>query len=112
MKTTQNDAVLAALQNCKLGVLKEATANSSDQILRAIIQQHTLQGTQTLQGWVEDDLFIYKNEQRPLEVFAHFLHPSSGLLILINGYSTILQRTNSKGAAINIDIHTLNFLQR
>jgi hypothetical protein len=111
MRTYHNNSVLAALLKCKIGTIKEAEINSSDQILRTIIQHLRLQGNQHLQGWVQDDLFIYKNEQRPLEVFAHFLDPSSGLLITVNGCSTIYRR-DAGGAELCIDIHSLNYLQR
>lgn len=111
MRTNHNHNLLTTLLKCKLGTIKEADTNSSDQILRTIIQHLRLQGTQNLQGWVQDDLFIYKNEQRPLKVFAHFLHPSSGLLIMVNGSSTI-QRREPDGAELTIDIHSLNYLKR
>lgn len=102
---------LSSLIDCRLGTLKEADCKPSDPALRTIINRLRLNGSSILQGWVQDDQFIYKNEQRPLEVFAHFLHKRKKLLIVVNGIS-ILHARNQSGAELGIEIRSINCLRR
>jgi hypothetical protein len=103
--------ILNLLKNCRLGTLKEAVTNYPDPVLRTTIREFNLQDTNFLQAEVQDDQFIYKNEQRPMEVFAHFLTPDSGMLVVINGLSTIHSR-NGNAAQVTIEIQSVNSLIR
>lgn len=111
MSVSKKHSILAALKNCSLGTLKEAVSHYPDLVLRTIIKDFNLQDSNILQAEVQDDQFLCKNEQRPLEVFAHFLTPDSRMLVVINGRSTIHFR-NGKSALVNIEIQSVNSLQR
>jgi hypothetical protein len=111
MSVSKKHSILAALKNCSLGTLKEAVSHYPDLVLRTIIKDFNLQDSNILQAEVQDDQFLYKNEQRPLEVFAHFLTPGSRTLVVINGRSTIHAR-NGKSALVNIEIQSVYSLQR
>jgi hypothetical protein len=111
MSVSNKHSILSAIKKCRLGTLKEAVANYPDLVLRTIIKDFKLEHSNILQAEVQDDQFIYQNEQRPLEVFAHFLTPDSGTLVVINGLSTVHSRNNHT-ALINIKIQSVNSLQR
>ena len=111
MTVSKKHSILAALKNCRVGTLKEAVSHYPDLVLRTIIKDFNLQDSNILQAEVRDDQFLYINEQRPLEVFAHFITPDLKTLVVINGRSTIFSR-NSKSALVHIEIQSVNSLQR
>lgn len=104
-------AALAKLVACGIGTVKQADCKYSDHALRTVINRIQLQSNNLLHGWINDDQFIYNNEQRPLEVFAHFLHKESNMLIVVNGLSELVS-TENKEAQLAIQINTINCLHR
>ncbi len=111
MKNHLNHTLISSLLECKLGTIKEADCPSDDQSLRAVIENIRLNENAILSGWMLDDHFINKNEQGPIEVFAHFLNLPKNMLIVLNGISTITA-IHSQGALVGIKIISINALKR
>lgn len=106
-----NAALLATLIECQLGTVKQADCVDEDKTLRAVIQRIRLHGHTIIRGWMQDDTFINRNEQGPLEVFAHFFHQRKKMLIVLNGISTV-SAVYQQGADIGIEIRSVNTLRR
>jgi hypothetical protein len=106
-----NATLLATLLECQLGTVKQADCAAEDATVRAVIQRIRLHGPSVLNGWLQDDEFINRNEQGPLEVFAHFFHQRKNMLIVLNGISTV-NAIYQQGADIGIEIRSVNTLKR
>ncbi len=65
-----------------------------------------------LSCWCEDEIFIKKNESKPIPVFARFANKESGEFMVIEGHSQVAAVAPGKGALLHIIPSSAAFMER
>ena len=104
--------ISSKLGSFRFAALKEITEKELTRPLRAITKNLHWYSNRMLSCWCDDEIFIHKNQEQPMDIYARFVDKEKGDYIIMKGHSTIAAISPGRGALLHLSLGEVAYYKK